>query len=148
MPLTHPLERTPVSVSGDALNLRVEVRPGVPAVAEISGEIDIMSASWLRETLLLVIRHRGPSICVDLQGVTFIDCSGIGALIATARRARIEGGQIRVIRASASARRVITLLGLQPVLMCQLEQAPVKAGPKGRSGTSRADSLEVGVASA
>ena len=30
----------------------------------------------LRETLLAAIRHHGPAIRVDLEAVTFIDCSG------------------------------------------------------------------------
>jgi anti-anti-sigma factor len=116
MTLTCWPERTPVRDAGDAPGLRIAVHPGVPAVAEISGELDIASASWLRETLLLVIRRHGPALHVDLHGVTFLDCSGINALLATARRARLEGGRMRVIRPSAQARRVIGLLGLQDVL--------------------------------
>ena len=116
MPLGCSLTWPPASVSFDTLDLRVKIYPGVPAVAEISGEIDIASASWLRDTLLLAIRRHGPSIRVDLQGVTFLDCSGINMLLATARRARLEGGWMRVVRPSAKAWQVITLLGLQHVL--------------------------------
>ncbi len=100
----------------DALNLRVELHPGAPSVARIGGEIDIASAPWLRDTLLLAIRRYGSTICVDLQGVTFLDCYGINVLLATARRASLEGGWMRVIRPSAQAWRVVTLLGLQDVL--------------------------------
>ncbi len=116
MPLTRSLAGPSVPASGDAPGLRVEIHPGVPAVAEISGEIDIASASWLRELLLLAIRRHGPAFCVNLQGVTFLDCSGVSVLLATARRARLEGGRMRVIRPSAPAWRVITLLSLQDVL--------------------------------
>ena len=123
MPPGCSLELPTACGSGGALGLRVEIRPGVPAVAEISGELDIASASWLRETLLLAIRRHGPAICVDLQGVTFLDCSGINALLATARRARLEGGRMRVTSPSAPTRRVIGLLGLQNVLTSVDEQA-------------------------
>ena len=116
MPLARSLAWPPASASFDTPGLRVEIHPGVPATAEISGEIDIASASWLRETLLLAIRRHGPAISVDLHGVTFLDCSGIGVLLATARRARLEGGGMRVVRPSAQAWHVITLLGLQHVL--------------------------------
>jgi anti-anti-sigma factor len=95
------------AVSGDALGVHVEVRPGVPTVAQISGEIDIASAAWLREMLLLAIQRHGPVIDVDLQGVTPLDCSGVNALLATARRAGLEGGRMRVIRPSAQALRII-----------------------------------------
>jgi anti-anti-sigma factor len=116
MPLTRSLERPPAAASGAPPCLQVEIHPGAPAVAEVSGEIDIASASWLRETLLLAIRRHGPVIRVDLRRVTFIDCSGINALIATARRASLEGGQMQVIRPSAQAWRLIMLLSLQHVL--------------------------------
>jgi anti-sigma B factor antagonist len=117
MLLTRSLEQPPAPALGGARDLQVEVHPGVPAVAEISGEIDIASASWLRETLLSAVRRHGPALCVDLHKVTFLDCSGVNVLLATARRARLEGGRMRVIRPSAQSRRVITLLSLQHVLI-------------------------------
>ena len=123
MPLTRSPARQPASASFDAVDLHVGIHPGVPAVAEISGEIDIASAPRLRETLLMAIRRHGPAICVDLQGVTFLDCSGIHVLLATARRAWLEGGWLRVVRPSAQAWRVVTLLGLQDVLARDGERA-------------------------
>jgi len=100
------------SASFEALGLRVEIRLGVPAVAEVSGDVDIATAPWLCETLLLAIQRYGPAISVDLRGVTFFDCAGVNALLATERGARLEGGHMQVTRWSAPAWRVITLLGL------------------------------------
>jgi anti-sigma B factor antagonist len=116
MTLAHSTERPPLSAFGDAIDLRVAVHPGPPAVAEVSGDIDVASAPWLREKLLLAIRRHGPALCVDLHGVAFLDCSGVSVLLATARRAGLEGGRMRVTRPSAQAWRVITLLRLQSVL--------------------------------
>ena len=101
------------SASFEALGLRVEISLGVPAAATVSGELDIATAPWLRETLLLAIQRCGPAIAVDLQGVTFLDCAGVNALLAAAHRARLAGGHVRVTHSSAPAWRVITLLGLQ-----------------------------------
>jgi anti-anti-sigma factor len=116
-PADSPLLMPPsAAASCQALGLRVEIRLGVPAVAEVSGDIDIATAPWLRETLLLAIQRYGPAISADLQGVTFLDCAGVNALLATARRARLEGGHLQVTRASAPAWRVITLLSLQDPL--------------------------------
>jgi len=116
-PSDSPLLMPPsASTSFDALGLRVEIRLGVPAVAEVSGDLDIATAPWLREALLLAIQRYGPAISVDLQGVTFLDCAGVNALLAAERRARLEGGKVQVTRSSAPAWRVITLLGLQDLL--------------------------------
>ena len=42
--------------SFEALGLRVEIHLGVPVVAEVSGDVDIATAPWLRDTLLLADR--------------------------------------------------------------------------------------------
>ncbi len=91
------------------------IRPGAPPVVEIFGEIDIQSAPRLREELLRVVRRHGSRLALDLGGVTFLDCAGINALLATRRRTRLEDGWVRVIRASPCARRIISLLGLAEV---------------------------------
>jgi anti-sigma B factor antagonist len=83
----------------------------------ISGEIDIYSGPQLRDQLLDVIRRHGARLALDLTGVTFIDCAGINALLAARRRAQVEGGWLRVIRASPRVQRVIALTHLGPVLM-------------------------------
>ena len=113
-PADRPLLVPPsASIPFDAPELLVEIRPGVPAVAEVSGDIDIATAPWLCENLLLATQRYGPSISVDLHGVLFLDCAGVNALLATARRARLDGGHVQVTRWSAPAWRVITLLGLE-----------------------------------
>ena len=116
MPLTGPLAQPPAFGSADAPDLRVDVHPGVPPVVEVRGEVDVQSAPWLREELLRTMRRHGPAIALDLDGVTFLDCAGINVLLATRRRALLEGGCVRVVRPSARAWRVISLLDLQGVL--------------------------------
>jgi anti-sigma B factor antagonist len=121
--LTYSPTRPPASASGDAFHLLVATHPGDPTIVEIGGELDIASAPRLRESLLGTLREHGPTICVDLRGVTFLDCSGVNVLLATARRAWLKGGCLRVVRSSAQARRVIVLLGLQDMLTSDDERA-------------------------
>lgn len=109
-----PVAQLPASSSEDALDVRV--RPGARLVVEVRGELDVQSAPWLRDQLLRTIRRYGPRVAVDLGGVTFMDCAGINVLLATRRRARLEGGWMRVVRPSPAARRVILLLGLSAPL--------------------------------
>lgn len=96
-------------------DLRVGIRPGAPPVVEVCGEIDIQSAPQLGDELLRLVRRHGPQLALDLAGVTFLDCAGVNVLLATRRRARLEGGWVQVTRASPRARRTISLLGLQEV---------------------------------
>ena len=115
MPRTdaRPLPRPRVPDLTETADLRVAVCSGSPLVVEISGEIDIQSAPELRDELLRVIRRRGPQLALDLAGVTFMDCAGLNVLLATRRRARLEEGSVRLIRASPQVLRMISLLGLE-----------------------------------
>lgn len=130
MPLTSPLAQPPAFGSADASDLHVEVHPGIPLVVEVRGEVDIKSAPWLRDELLRTMRRHGPQMALDLDGVTFLDCAGVNVLLATRRRALLEGGCVRVIRPSARAWRIISLLSLQGVLTAD---SPVRTDGAARS---------------
>lgn len=101
--------------SPDTEYLEVSVQPG--AIVAVSGEIDLQSGPQLRDQLLGIIRRHGARLALDLSGVTFIDCAGINVLLATRRRAQLEGGSLRVLRASPRVRRLFELTRLDAVLM-------------------------------
>ena len=115
MPRTDagPQPRPRVPDRTETADLSVAVCSGSPLVVEIRGEIDIQSAPELRDELLRVIRRFGPELALDLAGVTFMDCAGLNVLLATRRRAQLEEGSVRVIRASPRVLRMISLLGLE-----------------------------------
>ena len=98
---------------GPTRGLRVDVRPGDQPVVEVGGEIDLYSSAELRDELLRVLRRCGPQLILDLREVTFMDAAGIEVLLATRRRAQLEGGWVRLVRASPCAWRMITVAGLQ-----------------------------------
>jgi len=84
----------------------------------ISGEIDIQSGPELRDQLLRGHQSAwGGARPSHLADVTFIDCTGSTCCWAARRRAQLEGGSLRVLRASPRVRRVIALTRLGPVLM-------------------------------
>ena len=114
MPRTDagPQPRPRIPDRTETADLSVAVCSGSPLVVEIRGEIDIQSAPELRDELLRVIRRCGPELALDLAGVTFMDCAGLNVLLATRRRAQLEGS-VRVIRASPRVLRMISLLGLE-----------------------------------
>jgi anti-sigma B factor antagonist len=115
MPRTDARPQPPLRVPdcAEIADLRVAVCSGSPLVVEIRGEIDIQSAPGLRDELLQVIRRYGPQVTLDLAGVTFMDCAGVNVLLATRRRAQLEEGSVRVVRASPRVLRMISLLGLE-----------------------------------
>jgi anti-anti-sigma factor len=63
--------------------------PDGGAVVEVRGDVDIRCADRLGQLLHdIAVRQRPPSVTVDLLHVTFIDSTGIGALVAGAQAAR------------------------------------------------------------
>jgi anti-sigma B factor antagonist len=115
MPRTEAGPQPRVPDRNETADLCVAICPGSPLVVEIRGEIDIQSAPGLRDELLRVIRRCGPQLDLDLAGMTFMDCAGLNVLLATRRRALLEQGSVRVVRASPRVRRMISLLGLERV---------------------------------
>jgi anti-anti-sigma factor len=108
LPVPVPAPRPPA----EATDLQVDVLSTAPLVVGVSGEIDIASAPKLREELLGALRRHGARLALDLGGVTFMDCAGVNALLSARRHARLEGGWVRVARASRRARHTLMLTGL------------------------------------
>jgi anti-sigma B factor antagonist len=66
---------------------------GAPVVS-VTGEVDRATAPALAQTLLSVAEDRTGELIVDLTGCSFLNSSGLGALVAT--RARLERSNRRL----------------------------------------------------
>jgi anti-anti-sigma factor len=75
----------------------------------VSGELDIGSVDALIAAILPVAR-RASHLVLDLSGLDFIDCSGIGALIRIVNSLGPDGN-LTIRRPSAPVRRVLELTG-------------------------------------
>jgi anti-anti-sigma factor len=96
-----------------------------PATARVAviGEIDLATAPLLRDRLLDLLHEWSPAMLdVDLAGVAFMDCTGIGALIAVRNAAVQAGGQMRVTRPQSIIGRVLELTGLLAVFTAPIDQ--------------------------
>jgi anti-sigma B factor antagonist len=61
-------------------------------VVVLTGEIDVSTAGQLRSTIGELLDQGRHHLLVDLEGVTFVDAAGMGALIdATRHVAHIDG---------------------------------------------------------
>jgi anti-sigma B factor antagonist len=77
------------------------------------GEIDISTSGRLYRGVLDVLRRQRPSrIEVDLAGVTFLDASGVRALLMSQTAAAEVGCRLTLIKPSRMARRVLEIVGL------------------------------------
>jgi anti-sigma B factor antagonist len=61
-----------------------------------SGDLDVYTVGSLRDALSQMIDEDSPKVVVDLDGVPFMDSSGLGALMGGVRRMREAGGDLAV----------------------------------------------------
>ena len=86
-------------------------------VVQPIGELDIANVPALRDTWLRVIDEVRPALfVVDLNAVTYLDSSALGAIVAIKNRQREHGGDVAVRHASRRLIKVFNLTGLTNVL--------------------------------
>jgi anti-anti-sigma factor len=67
-------------------------------VVQVSGEVDLATVPALRDRLLkAIIQRPGGELAVDLDGVTVLDDTALGVLLAAAARARELGGELVLV---------------------------------------------------
>jgi anti-sigma B factor antagonist len=84
---------------------------GGVVIAAITGEIDISTVARLRERLY-ELADNGGTLIVDLNRVEFIDSTGLGALVGTARRVAEHGGSLYAVCAQPQPRRLLWVTGV------------------------------------
>jgi anti-anti-sigma factor len=92
------------------MELSMSVRQrGLQSLVRVVGELDLASASPLEDFLAEVLRTGSARLVVDLAGVTFMDCTGLGVVLRARSASVLRGGGLCVV---AVPRRVRTLLAL------------------------------------
>lgn len=61
-----------------------------------TGDLDVYTVGSLRDAIGTLIEQESPKIVVDLDGVPFMDSSGLGALMGGVRRLREAGGDLAI----------------------------------------------------
>jgi anti-sigma B factor antagonist len=98
------------------MNLVATIDHGHPTVVVISGDLDLASGPTLEGVLALPNLRRDPNLVLDLTGVTFMDCAGLGILIGARKRIARRGGNARLGPSSAAVKRLTALTGTADLL--------------------------------
>jgi anti-sigma B factor antagonist len=88
---------------------------GTTTVA-LSGEIDVLTVDQVRVALEEALAGRPQEIVVDLTDLTFIDSTGLGALIFGFQRARDARIRFRLARPNRTVHQILLLSGLLEVV--------------------------------
>ena len=87
---------------------------GASWVVSVTGELDAATAPLLREAID-GLTERPLHLVLDFDNVTFMDSSGINALVAAHRRTSSSGGSLRLVCHSRQCLKVLQVSGLSQV---------------------------------
>jgi anti-sigma B factor antagonist len=88
--------------------------PGYTVIA-VGGEIDVYSAPKLREKLISLVEAGSYQLIVDMEGVEFLDSTGLGVLVGGLKRVRAHDGWIDLVCTQTRILRIFKITGLNKV---------------------------------
>lgn len=91
-------------------------RPDGVAVVVPQGRLNMVAARQMKDLLATLLREGSARIVVDLEQTTFLDSSGLGALIGGLKGARQAGGDLRIARPTPEVLTVFQLTNMDKVL--------------------------------
>ncbi len=99
------------------MELGLEVDDSRPpyTVLVVKGEIDVYSAPRLREKLVELVTQGQRQIVADLEGVDFLDSTGLGVLVGGLKRLRSHNGDLSLVCTQARILKVFEITGLTSV---------------------------------
>ena len=84
-------------------------------VIAVSGEIDVYTAPKLREKLVSLVDSGNYHLIVDMEGVEFLDSTGLGVLVGGLKRVRAHEGWIDLVSTQGRILRIFRITGLNKV---------------------------------
>jgi anti-sigma B factor antagonist len=98
-------------LSSSPFEVTIEQRGGAVHVA-LTGELDISTAQRLEDDLRRVESEDPPLIVLNLQGLSFMDSTGLRLLIMADSRAREDGRRLAIVKGNEMVQRVMRLTRL------------------------------------
>ena len=80
-------------------------------VVRPSGDLDVYTVGSLRDAIGAMIDGEASKVVVDLDGVPFMDSSGLGALMGGVRRLREAGGDLAIACTKEQHLKLFTITG-------------------------------------
>lgn len=93
-----------------------ETTEGGVGIIRVNGRLNMVAAPRLRNVVTEMVAGGVNRIVVDLAEASFVDSSGLGALISGLKTARQAGGDLRIARPTEQIESVLALTNLNRVL--------------------------------
>jgi anti-sigma B factor antagonist len=107
--------------------VRVHLTNGGRATVKLRGELDLCSADLFEAVLNHHIASGRRHIRLDMSGVTFVDCAGLGAIVDAHNTVVAKHGRLELIRLGLRTARLLEITELDATL--HVEPTPPIAEP-------------------
>jgi anti-sigma B factor antagonist len=101
-------------IGGVELRTHVKDVGGFPVI-ELKGEIDLSTSPIFKEKLYEIVESGKSDLIIDLNGLDFMDSTGLGVLVAVLKKTSLEGGTIRLVCNKRKIVKVFAITGLDKV---------------------------------
>lgn len=95
-----------------SLDTRTE---GEHTVVAVGGEVDVYTAPKLREALVGLVNAGQYHLVVDVEGVEFLDSTGLGVLVGGLKRVRNHDGSLQIVCTQERLLKIFRITGLTNV---------------------------------
>ena len=99
------------------MSLEVQTRQvdsGATVVAP-TGRLDVAGAPALKDAISEALKNGQPRVVLDMEGVSFVDSTGLGSVIAALKQIRSSQGDLRLAAPNQQVRVVLELTTLDRV---------------------------------
>ncbi len=86
-------------------------------VVSVGGEIDVYSAPQLRDLVAEYVAQGTYDLVLDLEGVDFLDSTGLGVLVGGLKKVRTHGGRLELVCSRERVLKVFRITGLSKVFV-------------------------------
>jgi len=81
-------------------------------VIEVNGEIDVYTSPKVKEAINALIEEGSYFLAVNLEGVRYIDSTGLGVLIGALKKVREHDGNITLVCTNPQIKKIFNITGL------------------------------------
>lgn len=103
------------SLGAVALEVQTRQAEGGATVVSPTGRLDVAGAPALKEAISEVVKNGPPRVVIDLEGVSFVDSTGLGSVISALKQIRGNEGELRLAAPNQQVRVVLELTTLDRV---------------------------------
>ncbi len=79
---------------------------------EVQGEIDVYTSPRVKETINELIEKGHYHLVINLEGVRYIDSTGLGVLIGALKKVREHSGRILLVCTNPQIKKIFNITGL------------------------------------